>query len=225
MMAIELVEFEGNVNIGLYSVSTNKFSIVSNQIPKNFSQTLERVLKVPIHSFLIDPSIIGALISLNNKGILLSSLISIDIEMKMKEFFPGLTIERLDFDYFALGNLIVTTDKKTLISPLLKGKYKGIIEDTLETEVISTKLNDSDLIGSMITTNSLGAVISPLVSNETEIEFVQDFLDVEKLEISTVNRGAHFPSSGILCNQNGALLGKFSTGIETIAISNALFPS
>jgi translation initiation factor 6 len=95
----------------------------------------------------------------------------------------------------------------------------------LDTEVISLKLNNSDLIGSLAITNSLGAIASPLVENRDELDNIMDLLSIQKIDVSTVNRGAHFPSSGILCNPKGALIGQNSTGIETIAISNALFPN
>ncbi|MFV2015390.1 MAG: hypothetical protein ACC656_08190 [Candidatus Heimdallarchaeota archaeon] len=222
-MSIELVEFEGNSNIGLYSVSTDNFAIIPDSMPVKFANAIERVLKVKTFSFTMDPSVIGALIVVNRNGILLSSILSLDVEIAMKEQFPELIIQRFDFNYFAFGNLIVSTDKITLISPMIPEKQRLIIENTFDTEIIITQLNNSDLVGSMIVTNSLGAVISPLVENE--IQDIYDYLGVEKIEVSTVNKGAHFPSSGIICNSKGALLGKFSTGLETIAITNALFPS
>ena len=116
----------------------------------------------------------------------------------------------------------VTTDKNTLISPLIPKENIGAIEDTFSTEVIQSKTN---LIGSLVVTNSLGAVISPLLENDEDYQDLQEMLKISSVDISTVNKGSRFPSSGILCNKYGVLLGKFSTGLETIAITNALFPS
>ena len=222
-MSVELVEFEGNANIGLYSVLTDRFAIIPDSLPIKFTKTIERVLKVETFSFTVDPSVIGALIVANEKGIILSSIVSDDVLESMKQEFPELEIQRFEFDYLALGNLIVTTNKKTLISPLIPVNQRTIIENTFDTEVIVTKLDNSNLVGSLIVTNSLGAVISPIAEND--IQDVQDNLGIDTIEISTVNKGARFPSTGILCNANGALLGKFSTGLETIAITSALFPS
>ena len=81
------------------------------------------------------------------------------------------------------------------------------------------------MIGSLVITNSIGAIASPLITNEDELDNLLEYLSLKKIDNSTVNRGAIFPSSGILCNTKGALLGENSTGIETIAITNALFPN
>jgi translation initiation factor 6 len=224
-MSVELMEFEGNPNIGLYSVLTDSIAIIPDSIPKKFSDRIEKVLKVKIFTFTVDPSVIGALMVVNEHGILLSSILSIDVEESLRETFPDLQIQRFDFDYLALGNLIVSTDKKTLISPLIPKKRLSVIEDTFNTEVIVTQLNNSNLVGSLVVTNSLGAVISPLIEQENEIQKLQEYLNVDAIDISTVNKGSRFPSTGILCNKNGVLLGKYSTGLETIAITNALFPS
>jgi len=223
-MAIELIQFEGNVNIGLYSATTDQFSIISDILPSKMKDSISRVLKTEIISLTTDSTIIGALIKANKSGIVLSSIISEKVELEIKNLFPNLVINRFDFDYFALGNLIVTTDKRTLIPPLIPKKSQKLISEVFDTEIITLQLNNSDLLGSLVTTNSLGAVISPLVEKEEEIENLTDLLGLKKIEISTVNRGAHFPSSGIICNKTGALLGQNSTGIETVAISNALFP-
>lgn len=224
-MTVELAQFAGNINIGLYSVSTDYYSIVANSLPQKFKDTIQRVLQTPVHSFTIDPTIVGALIKGNSNGLVLSAIISQDVEKDLKKNFPDLNIMRFDFDYFALGNLILTTDKTSIVSPLIPKQTQIKIGETLGTEIISLKLNNSDLIGSLVITNSIGAIASPLVTNDDELDNLLEYLSLKKIDNSTVNRGANFPSSGIICNSKGALIGENSTGIETIAITNALFPN
>lgn len=223
-MTVELAQFAGNINIGLYSVTTDKYSIVADSLPDKFVDTLKRVLHTDIYTFTIDPTIVGALIKGNSNGLVLSSIISPDVERNLKQTFPDLNITRFDFDYFALGNLILTTDKVSLLSPIIPKETRNAIGETLGTEVITLKLNNSDLVGSLVITNMIGAIASPLIENSDELENILDLLSLKKIDTSTVNRGAQFPSSGIICNSKGALLGQNSTGIETIAITNALFP-
>ena len=224
-VTVELAQFAGNINVGLYSVTTDKFSIVADSLPDKFKETIKRVLHTEVHSFIIDPTIIGALIKANSKGLVLSSIISQDVEKSLKNSFPDLNITRFDFDYFALGNLILTTEKVSILSPLLPKETRNLVGETLDTEVITRKLNNSDLIGSLVVTNSIGAITSPLVENTEELENIMDLLSLKKIDKSTVNRGANFPASGILCNSKGAILGQNTTGIESIAITNALFPN
>ncbi len=223
-MTVELAQFAGNINIGLYSVTTDNYSLVADNLPDKFKETLYRALKTEIFSFNFDPTIIGALIKGNEKGLVLSSIISQDIEIQLKNTFPNLRVTRYDFDYFALGNLILTTNKVSILSPLIPKTTRDSIGETLDTEIVPLKLNNSDLIGSLVITNTLGAIASPLITNSDELDNILDILSLKKVDTSTVNRGAQFPSSGIICNSKGALLGQNSTGIETIAITNALFP-
>lgn len=223
-MTVELAQFSGNINIGLYSVTTDNYSIVANTLPDKFKEALKRVLQTDVHSLNFDPTIVGALIKGNSNGLVLSSIISQDIEINLKENFPNLQITRFDFDYFALGNLILTTDKVSILSPLIPKNTRDSIRDTLGTEIVTLKLNNSDLIGSLVVTNNIGAIASPLIGDNDELDNVLEILSLKKIDTSTVNRGAQFPSSGIICNSKGALLGQNSTGIETIAITNALFP-
>lgn len=224
-MTVELAQFSGNINVGLYSVTTDKFSIIAENLPQKFKETLSRVLQTEVYAFNLDPTIIGALIKANSNGLVLSSIISQDVEKSIKETFPNLNVARFDFDYFALGNLILTTDKKSIVSPLIPKNNRDLIGETLDTEVITLKINNSDLIGSLVITNSIGAVASPLIENIEDLENISELLSLQKIDNSTVNRGAQFPSSGIICNSKGALIGQNSTGIETVAITNALFPN
>ena len=224
-MTVELAQFAGNINIGLYSVTTDDYSIIADNLPIKFKESLQRVLHTEVFDFTIDPSIVGALIKGNSNGLVLSAIISQDVENEIKSTFPNLNVKRFDFDYFALGNLILTTDKVSILSPLLPKETQKLIGETLDTEIVSLKLNNSDLIGSLVITNTIGAIASPLVSNTDELDKILDILSLKKIDNSTVNRGANFPSSGIICNTKGALIGENSTGIETIAITNALFPN
>ena len=223
-MTVELAQFAGNINVGLYTVTTDKFSIIADSLPIKFQETLQRVLQTEIYKFTIDPTIVGALIKGNSNGLVISPIISQEIESELRETFPNLIISRFEFDYFALGNLILTTDKVSIVAPLIPKETREAIGDTLGTEIVTLKLNNSDLIGSLVVTNSIGALASPLVNNNDELENIMEILSLKKIDTSTVNRGAQFPSSGIICNSNGAILGQNSTGIETIAITNALFP-
>ena len=105
-MAVELTQLSGNINIGLYSVTTDNYSIVADILPEKFKTTIQRVLHTTVYSFTIDPTIVGALIKGNSNGLVLSAIISQDVEKDLKKTFSDLNIMRFDFDNFALRNLI-----------------------------------------------------------------------------------------------------------------------
>ena len=175
-MTVELAQLAGNIIIGLYSISTDEYSFVADNLPEKFKETIQRVLHTTVYSFTIDPTIVGALIKGNSNGLVLSAIISQDVEKNLRKTFPDLNIMRFDFDYFALGNLILTTNKKTLVSPLIPKKNQDLIGEILGTEIMAMKLNNSDLIGSLVITNSIGAIASPLITNNDELDNILDYL-------------------------------------------------
>ncbi|OLS19517.1 MAG: Translation initiation factor 6 [Candidatus Heimdallarchaeota archaeon LC_3] len=223
-MSIELIDFQGDPNIGLFLVSTNKFILVPADITNNLKRTLEATFKVPLIEIVFDTKIIGALISANDNGIVVSHLIHDNVIEEIKNKLPDIKIGKIKTGYFAMGNLIAGTNKQTLISPLIESDERKMIRDVLDTELIATRLSGSDLIGSLLKITTHGGVISPIVDDESEIENLISIFNLE-LESSTVNRGFQFPSGGIEANSFGAVLGNLTTGIESIAITRGLFPN
>jgi translation initiation factor 6 len=223
-MSIELLDFHGDPNIGLFLVSTDKFTLVSAEITNNTKKTLESVLKVPVIKINFDTKIIGALITANNNGIIASHLIHDNTIDEIKEQLSDINIEKIRSGYFAMGNLIAGTNRQTLVSPIIDRKERLMIKDVLDTELITTRLAGSDLVGSLLKITNEGGVISPIVDDEEEIDNLNSMLKLE-LESSTVNRGFQFPSGGVEANSSGAILGNLTTGIESIAISRGLFPN
>ncbi len=123
-MSIELIDFQGDPNIGLFLVSTDKFTLVPADITKNLKTTLETTLKVPLIEIIFDTKIIGALISANDNGIVVSHLIHDNIIEELKSKLPDINIGKIKTGYFAMGNLIAGTNKQTLISPLIESEEK-----------------------------------------------------------------------------------------------------
>ena len=205
-MSIELIDFQGDPNIGLFLVSTDKFVLVPADITNNLKKTLETTFKVPVFEIIFDTKIIGALVSANDNGIIFSHLIHDNVIEEIKNKLPDVNIGKIKTGYFAMGNLIAGTNKQTLISPLIGSDERKMIRDVLGTELIATRLSGSDLVGSLLKVSALGGVISPIVDDEAEIENLNSILNLE-LESSTVNRGFQFPSGGIEANSFGAVLG------------------
>ena len=223
-MSIEKSEINGNPNVGLYAVTTKNFTLIPENLPQKFLSILEQTLKVPIVKIFSETTFIGALAVANQTGIVLSPLISESSIEQIRHALPEINVLRIEFDYFAFGNLAVTTESQTLLSPIIPKSTRQEIADTLGTEILTIRLQDSDLLGSLVRTNNKGAVVSPIVENEAEIKNISELLHLKMIQTSTVNRGSHFPAGGIITNDKGAILGINCTGLETIAISNALFP-
>ena len=54
-----------------------------------------------------------------------------------------------------------------------------------------------------------------------ELETIKDVLKIQ-MDVGTINGGIPFIRSGLLANDNGAVIGNMTTGPEILIISNAL---
>ncbi|HKZ41031.1 MAG TPA: translation initiation factor IF-6 [Candidatus Hodarchaeales archaeon] len=225
-MSLELVSIQGGPNIGLWMIATDNYAFLPDGLTGSFYKIAERVLHVPLIEITTDSRILGALVCANDNGVVVSHIISDSSLQNFREKFPNLRIERVEAGYFAMGNIMITNNRKTLVSPIIGKTEQKSIADALDTETLVTRVAESDLIGSLIRITERGGVISPIAQDEDEINDLSKILFSApgKLETSTVNRGFQFPAGGIIANSKGALLGNLSTGIEIIKISEALFP-
>lgn len=226
-MSVEIVNLYGDPNIGLFMVATDSYVIVSDGITEKFRKLLARILKVDVITVSSDTKLLGALISANDNGLVASHIIQDTTLEEIKKQLPDLNIGKIRTGYFAMGNLMVTNNDKTLISPIVNTTERKMVGDILGTEITTLRLAESDLIGSLLKITKLGGVISPIVENspsgESEMEYIEDLLKVT-IEPTTVNRGSQFPAGGIIANSQGVLIGNLTTGLETIAITKGLFP-
>jgi translation initiation factor 6 len=120
----------------------------------------------------------------------------------------------------AFGNLILCNDKGAIISSFLEN-HKTEIEDILNVEVVIYEFADYYLPGSISLANNYGCLVHPL-SNDDEIERVSSILKVDEVDVSTVNRGIPYLSSGAIVNDRSGIFGVDCTGPEMMRITSVL---
>ena len=120
----------------------------------------------------------------------------------------------------AFGNLILCNDKGAIISTFLR-KNRTEIEDILNVETVVYEFAGSNLPGSISLANNHGCVVSPL-TNDDEFEFIASVLKVDEIDVSTINRGVPYLSSGAVINDRSGIFGMDSTGPEMMRLSNVL---
>lgn len=212
----------GNSSIGIFGSATNGYAIFPLSSENNFSNMVSEILKVPLITTTVSNSnLIGLFVSGNTKNLLLPSIITED-EYKsiLEQCSNGLNVHIIDSKITALGNTIVSSDKIAIVHPNFSSTEKKILEDCLDVEVISKKLMNNPLVGSLIVRNSNGILVHPLMPEE-DIEWLIDTFQV-KADVVTVNRGTPFPRPGIITNKNGYFVGSDTTGPELVRISEIL---
>ena len=210
--------FHGDPNIGLFALATDKYVI----LPDDNMNT--EVLNVPkIHVNVAHTNLCGLFLAGNSNGILVPSImnkreLSI-LSKEMSNIDKNIKVSVINSDETVLGNLIICNDSVAIVSPLLK-KYFSAIEKCLKVPVVERSFEDADVIGSLCICTNKGFLIN-MNANDEDFNFIKDALKIEG-DIGTVNFGGQFVKSGIVCNSNGFMIGKLTTGPEVARIDEAL---
>ncbi len=224
-MTILKYQIFGKNSVGVYLTVNNAYGLYPSILLKPVVEKIKSVFKEPFYPFSINNSnLIGVYTASNKYGIIVPHIIREDELLQLKKYS-----ENLNNDYQigvlrsidnAFGNLILCNDKGAIISSFLKD-YKEQIEDTLRVETVVYEFVNNYLPGSISLTNNKGCLVHPLATDE-EIEIISEILKVEEADVSTVNRGIPYLSSGAIVNDQSGIFGNQCTGPEMMRLSNVL---
>lgn len=219
-MVVIRTNFNGNPNLGVYAIATDKYVLVRFDLHQKTVEKLEDVFKVPVlKAKIADSPIIGVFAVGNSNGILVPYF-TLDSEIKFLKEELGVVIERVPSKITALGNIILANDKGVVAHPGTERKAIKVIEDVLDIEVVCGKIYRLPLVGSMSVATNKGAIVHPMASDE-ELEWLSSVLKVP-VDIGTVNHGGPFVGAGMIANSHGAATGLPTTGPELLRIERAL---
>lgn len=206
-------------NIGVYINVNDDFLL----LPMGFAQTkaekLGDYLKAEIiYSSVANTRLLGALMVMNNNGILLPKTAYTDeYEFLKKE--TKMEIGVLDSKYSALGNVICANDKGAIVSPWLSKEDCKTIEQVLGVEVLQKRIAGFNQTGAVMVANNSGAAIHP----EADEEDMKTFANVMgvKIEQTTINSGIPYVTSGIVVNNHAVVVGSMTSGPEIMMLTRA----
>ena len=224
-MTILKYQIFGKNSVGVYLTVNNSFGLYPSILLKPVVEKIKSVFKEPLYPISINNSnLIGVYTASNKYGIIVPHIIRDDelqqLKLYSKELNSDYQIGVLDSLDNAFGNLILCNDKGAIISSFLKD-YKDLIEDTLKVETVVYEYVDNNLPGSISVSNNNGCLVHPLTTDE-EIEIISDILKVEEADVSTVNRGIPYLSSGVVVNDQSGIFGNECTGPEMMRLTNVL---
>ncbi len=224
-MTILKYQIFGRNSVGVYLAVNNSYGLYPSTLISSTIEKIKSAFSEPFFPISINnSSLIGVYTASNKNGIIVPHIIREDELQKLKAY-----TEELNSDYQigvfksldnAFGNLILCNDKGAIISSFLK-EYKNIIEDTLNVETVVYEYVDMNLPGSISVANNKGCLVHPLTTDE-EIEVISDILKVNETDVSTVNRGIPYLSSGAVVNDRSGIFGNACTGPEMMRLTNVL---
>ncbi|MHA2394118.1 MAG: translation initiation factor IF-6 [Promethearchaeota archaeon] len=224
-MAILRSQVFGRSLIGVYLTANNSYILYPSTLLKPLLKKFETIFKEPLYPLTIDNSnLLGVYTASNKYGIIVPHIIKDDELNNLREILKERNVSSqigvLKSIDNAFGNLILCNDKGAIISSFLN-EYRKDIEDVLNVETVIYEFADNYLPGSISLANNNGCLVHPL-STDNEIEYISSILKVEEVDVSTVNRGVPYLSSGAIVNDDSGIFGVDCTGPEMMRITSVL---
>lgn len=206
-------------NIGVYIAVNDEHVFLPMGFAESKAEKLAEYLEVkPLYAAVANTRLIGALMSINNNGILLPTTAYQD-EYDFLKKESGLNVGVLDSKYTALGNVICANDKGAVVSPWLSKADCETIGQILDVEVVQKRIAGMNQVGAVMVANNSGAVIHP-EADEEDMKMFANLLGV-KIEHATINNGVPYVQSGILANNKAIVVGTLTTGPEIMMLTRA----
>lgn len=210
---IERYNYEGDPNIGFVATVTPEYAIY----PPDFSREDFFEAK-SVETFVTRTRLPGLFTAGNSNCILVpDGLTDRELE-KMEE--SEINFEVIEARRNAFGNMILVNDSGAIISPKLED-VKEEISEALEVPVRVGTIAGIPNPGVAGAANNKGALLHREASEE-DAEMVAEALDVERVDIGSINMGSPYIGSGLICDDENVLVGEDSTGPEIGRIDTTL---
>ena len=208
---------------GVFCATNDLVTLVAPGIPDDDMEAISEALGTKVEVITIGgSSVLGTLIAMNNKGILVSNLITtLELE-KLEEITAALDLNLgvLSERSNAIGNNFLLNDSGGFCNERLSKQSKVESEKIFEVDITSQSLNGMDTLGMIGCANTKGGLCHPEIS-DNEKEVMEKVLKVPVME-GTVNFGMPLVGAGIISSSKGAICGRQSTGVELGRVEEAL---
>jgi len=221
-LAISLLDIRGSPNIGVYTLTTDLYTMLPIEVSEAKKETIKKFLNTEIiHTSIGDSTLLGVLSRANSNGVLVPYYTH-DEEIEQIKKAVDVNVVKIDCNKTALGNLVLANDRGVVVDPELT-EEKGVakqIEDALGVEVVQGTIVGLPYVGSLAVATNKGVLTHPML-REDERKLLEDVLKVP-VDVGTVNRGVPFVASGLMANSFGVLAGFITTGPEIVMLSQSL---
>ena len=208
---------------GVFCATNDLVTLIPPGIPEDDMEAISEALGTEVEVITIGgSSVLGTLIAMNNKGILVSNLITtLELE-KLEEITAALDLNLgvLSERSNAIGNNFLLNDSGGFCNERLSKQSKVESEKIFEVDITSQSLNGMDTLGMIGCANTKGGLCHPEIS-DNEKEVMEKVLKVPVME-GTVNFGMPLVGAGIISSSKGAICGRQSTGVELGRVEEAL---
>jgi len=223
-LALRMADINGNSFIGVFCSLIGDRVLCPVDAPDEFVNDLERTLGVKaVRASIGATSLHGSLVRGNSRGIIIPYFYDED-EVRRTLADAGdmedVHILSLDDPHTAWGNNILSSEKAALVNPDIRKGSLELIGDILGVEVVQGTIAGVKTVGSVAAMNSKGMVVHPRI-DESERKILEELFGVD-IAVCTANFGSPYLGASIIANDEGALVGRKTSGVEMNRIENTL---
>jgi translation initiation factor 6 len=216
---LELLDFNENPNVGVFCRANDNVVFVRKALSKKIKSKIVEALDVKLVELgIADATIVGSLMAFNSTGAVVTDFADIGAIKIIKN--EGFKVCIIDDKLNAAGNDVLVNDFGCLVHPDMKQTSIDKIKNTFGVPVHRGTIAGLDTVGMAAVVTNKGLLCHPKVTDE-EKSVLEKVFHVP-LMIGTVNHGSPVIGSGLVANTKGALIGKYTTGIEMGRIEEAL---
>lgn len=217
-------QFENSNEVGVFSLLTNAYALVSIGGSENFYSVFEDELAdhIPVvHASIAGCRFVGRVCVGNKRGLLVPSTCSDNELQHIRNALPdSVVVQRIEERLSALGNVMVVNDHVGLVHSDLDRDTEDIVSDVLGIEVFRQTVAGQALVGSYCKISNTGGLVHPRTSVE-DLEELSSLLQIP-LVAGTVNRGSEVLGAGMVVNDWSAFCGVDTTSTE-ISVIEGIF--
>ena len=220
-MNIEKISIFSNENIGIFTFTNDKYTLVPPGLERDLKEKIAETLKTEIIETTVSKSVlIGLFVNGNNNVILLPRTIDDDELTKLKTELKDVRVEVLNIKPNALGNTMLLNDNGGLLFiELTEAEVKEIVSALQMDNVRKGTIANVVAVGSAGVVTDFGGLVHADASQDEVVDLEKLFKT--KIEIGTVNFGNAYVKTGLVVNRNGILVGSETTGPEILRIQQA----
>lgn len=209
----------GNPNVGLYGIITDKFVLLGKEFPEKEDETLRKVFGKDIARISIaGTSMLGVFCLWHNNTLYIPSIVFDD----EKEALEALNIpfKVIETELTCLGNNILLSEQAAYINPDFTAKETKHLEEELGIPCKRKEIMEIEAVG------SIGVIREGrgLFHRDLHPKLVQELEETLGITITlgTVNMGSPYIKSGVLVSKEGFIIGNTSGGPEIKNADEAL---
>jgi len=213
---IEKTSFFRNPFVGLFLRTNNKTALLPKNAPSKLEAQAERVLHAAVVRLFVDQShLIGVFTALNDNGCVVQDF----PEKQGRELLKKAGLNVCVLKNYSPGSNVLCNNKACLVNPDIPVAEARKIGDCLGVEVFRQKIGVKTVGAANVVTSS--GLLAHNETTDVELKYLEKIFGVKGLG-GTSNFGQAFNGFGVVANDRGALVGEFTTGVETQRIFEAL---